>query len=209
MRKQFHKILEERDRPSLAIIETELAAYKRFEEAYRRGIRPLPELPGGERGPSNVIVLVWGGMLHFGLRFLGLVAKRLQLCGARIWAIQQQVLLDGLSFEPVSCGLNRALTELGLALLEAGDTVGAGKCLTSSSRVYPCPETTLFGSLDSRLWVALKEIPESAEIRAEYERMAKQFYMGRDWPSKRRHIPLVQRIKAIISALLGQNREAR
>lgn len=177
--------MEEKDLPTLEEIERELAAYRKFQEAYRRGDRPLPELPGGERGPSNIIVLAGGGVLHFGLKLLGLCAKQFRLHRVRRWAASKRVSLDRLWFEPASCGLNSALTELGLALLEIGDTVGASICLAHSGRVYPCPHSTTFG-LDPRLWAALKEFPESDSVRVEYEHIAKGFCLGSAWPRKHR-----------------------
>jgi len=194
------------DRPSLAMIENEIAAYKRFLAVYSQGARPLPTLPGGERGPSRLIVLIWGGILLAGLNVLGLLARRYSLHRLRIWAARQRIALDELRNEPVSCGLNRDLTELGLALFSIGENSDAKDCLASSWKVYPCIHSVSFG-LDSRLWEVLKEGAETFEVCAEYEHMARKFSLGREWPPKRAHIPLTRRIGAIVSSLLRSNRK--
>lgn len=149
-------------------------------------------------------MLVGGGGLHLGLRLLCLMAQRSRLHRVRVWAARQRIAFDRLLDEPASCGLNQALTELGLALLRVGDADGAKDSLVRSGEVYPCPESTLFFGLDSRLWVVMRERADSAELCAEYERTAKKFYLISDWPPKTTHIPVIRRVGAVISHSIGR-----
>jgi len=172
------------DRPSLQVIEHELEAYRRFWAAAEQGIRPLPEVPEMERVPRSMVKAVLGEILHIGLKILGRVAKYLHFSYLRGWASRQRVSLDRFTFEPTSCGLNRALTEMGLALLATGEVRGAKECLVQSWQVHPCIHNTYVG-LDFRLWQALQAIPDLREECAEYERMAKKFCPMANWPLAR------------------------
>jgi tetratricopeptide (TPR) repeat protein len=165
------------------MIETELAAFKRWQCAYLRNEQPLPDLPVAP-DERSLFTLLRGLAVHSILIVLGWSAKLMRLQSLRVWAARQRVASDLIAFEPASCSLNHAYSELGLALLAAGDHVGAVECLRQAWRVHPCPHNTSFG-LNPRLWRALGSILESADARREYEERAKQFSLNGQFPLKR------------------------
>ncbi len=175
--------------PTVEVIEAELTAYKRFQSAYLQKERPLPKIPQQPGEPSS-LVIVFGLPIQFTLIISGWIAKKAYLRALRIWVARKRVALDGIDFERASCGLNKALTELGLSLLAVREHTGAIDCLRRSWQVHPCPHNTTFG-LSPRLWYALVVIPEATEACAEYEGMARKFSAGFTWPPPRMRLTQV------------------
>ena len=170
------------------LIERELTAYRRWQEAFLRGDEERPSLPASEAGARLPIAVAVSGLRAL----LILVARLGAVSGAssiRVWAARKIVELDPFALEPASCGLNRAYTRLGLAKLAAGDDLGAIGCLRDSWRVHPCPHNTTFG-LSPALWRAVANVSGSSAARDEYERMARRFrghFGNREWPTRGRH----------------------
>jgi hypothetical protein len=172
--------------PGTDLIEQELTAYRRWQEAFLRGDEERPSLPASEPGARLPIAVAVSGLRAL----LMLVARLSAGSGAsslRVWAAQKIVELDRFALEPASCGLNRAYTRLGLAKLAAGDELGAIHCLRNSWRVHPCPHNTAFG-LSPALWRAIAAVPGASAARDEYEGMARRFrghFGDREWPLRR------------------------
>lgn len=103
------------NQPSIQAIQAELAVFKRWQEAYLQKEDPLPDLPESDDQRSNFILLC-GLAVYSGLVLLGWVAKLTHWKALRVWAAHQRVKYDSIAFEPASCSLNNAFTELGLAL---------------------------------------------------------------------------------------------
>ncbi len=118
--------------PTVEAIEAELTAYKHFQSAYLQKERPLPKIPQQPGEPSS-LVIVFGLPIQFTLIISGWIAKKAYLRALRIWVARKRVALDGIDFERASCGLNKALTELGLSLLAVREHNGAMEVLASPS----------------------------------------------------------------------------
>lgn len=161
--------------PSWDEISRELETYKCRESAWLRNERPLPPLPAPVIPPSaSGIRFCWGlGSRAFllGVARLGAAIGSAHL---RLWSARQRIRTDKYWYEPATCSLNTAFTDLGLALLELGDVPAAVESLRRSWHVHPCPHNTSFG-LSDRLWKALEFAPEANEARAEYEAVARRF----------------------------------
>ncbi len=162
------------------VIERELAVWRNWQAAFLRGDEERPSLPATQASPLPP-VLIAAAVARALLLFLARVSSRFGSSALHIWAANKIVALDHLSFEPVSCGLNRAYGRLGLAKLVAGDQLGAIECLRTSWRVHPCPHNTSFG-LVVGLWQALASTPGAARASREYEEMARKFCGSSDWP---------------------------
>jgi hypothetical protein len=179
--------------PSSEVIGSELDAYERWRAAFAAKSVTLPDLPEIEGAPSTPLFFC-GAFIRLALVVIGSVSGALNLQGLREWAAAQRVRIDFLSLEPVSCSLNRALTELGLAAAARGDMPGALECLDRSWRVHPCPHTISFG-LDRRLWVALAGIPEAENVRSRYAEIAKRFCY--DFGRPRRKLTLSEILRVV------------
>ena len=113
-------------------------------------------------------------LAHLFLWFMARVASALGMASSALWASKTRVKLDRLSWEPVSCGLNRAYTDMGLSYLAAGRIEEAIECLTRSWKVLPCPHNTSFG-LAPGLCRALRRFLEAEDADSEYLEMWKRF----------------------------------
>ena len=188
-----------RTQPELEAIVAELATWQRWTAAYYRHEVPLPELPVPQGEPSNATMLC-GFFVRSALRTVGWIGRRGRMFSSlRVWAARQQVRVDWMALEPASCALNDAFTELGLSLLDTGDTNGAIESLRAAWRVHPCPHNISFG-LNPHLWVALGEIPEAEAVRSEYEYVARQF--SSHFGPPRGGLSLKQTARALYNALL-------
>jgi hypothetical protein len=114
-------------------------------------LSPHPDGPAAEairrvqpKGPSK-IAFAAGLAVHSVL----FVASRVTVAvGAHQLALvvaRARISLDDLWYEPLACGLNSALTDLGLAMLNRGNADEAARCLTASAQVHPCPHSLSFG----------------------------------------------------------------
>lgn len=159
--------------PSAQTISAELDAYARWGEAYRANAATLPDLPDGGGSPSTPLLL-WGAIARGALVCLGWVARSTNLRRLREWAAVQLVRLDFLALDRLSCHLNHAWTELGLAVSAQGRVSDAVECLERSWRVHPCGHLVSFG-LDVRLWTALAGIPDAEQARMRYAEIARRF----------------------------------
>jgi hypothetical protein len=162
--------------PDIATITSELTAWHRWMIAYRRDEKPLPVLPTHEDEPSTVTLLS-GIIVRCPLLALGWLARKGGLPFVRQWAAATRVRLDWMAGCPASCSMNRAFTELGLAMVEAGNVEAAVECLDASWRVHPCPHNTSLG-LSPRLWTAIAAIPNAEKGRGQYEEVARRFAAG-------------------------------
>jgi len=154
-------------------INSELTAWHAWAAAYHRNESPLPELPPQEDEPSTAAML-FGLIVRGPVIGLGWLARKVRIQSVRQACAQLRVRLDWMVLCRAGCSLNEALTELGLALLQAGDVPRAVECLRRSWHVHPCPHDTSFG-LSPRLWIALAGIPEAETTRVEYEQVARRF----------------------------------
>lgn len=143
-------ILPVPNQPNIQAIKAELAVFKRWQQAYLQKEQPLPDLPTSDDKRSTVILLCCLAV-YSGLVLLGWIVKFTHLRPLLVWTARQRVAYDRMAFEPASCSLNHAFTELGLALLATGDYRSAIECLRKSWQVRPCPHNTSFG-LNPRLW---------------------------------------------------------
>jgi hypothetical protein len=165
------------------LIEKELTAYHEWQEAFLRGDEKLPSLPASE-ATARLPVVIGALAARAVLILLAELSRRFGLSSLQIWTARRVVDLDRFALEPASCSLNNAYTRLGLAMLAAGDELGAIHCLRKSWHVHPCPHNTSFG-LSPALWRALAGTSGTTAVRAEYEQMARRFYWQFQWPSPR------------------------
>jgi len=191
-----------RTQPEIETIVAELTTWQRWTAAYYRHEVPLPELPAPQGEPSNVTMLC-GFFVRSALRTVGWIGRRGQISSLRVWAARQQVRFDWMALEPASCALNEAFTELGLSLLDIGDSNGAIESLRASWRVHPCPHNISFG-LNPHLWVALGEIPGAETVRYEYENVARRFSSNFGLPRGR--LSLKQMVRALYNLLLRREK---
>ena len=91
----------------------------------------------------------FGMLLHIYLWLLSKIGLKLKITPLTIWATKNRIKFDNLWYEPISCGLNNAYTDLGLSYLKIGNIEKSIECLDKSWRVYPCPHNTSFGI---KLW---------------------------------------------------------
>jgi len=191
-----------RTQPEIETIVAELAIWQRWTAAYYRREVPLPELPVPQGEPSNVTMLC-GFFVRSVLRTIGWIGRRGRISSIRVWAARQRVRLDWMALEPASCALNEAFTELGLGLLDTGDSNGAIESLRASWRVHPCPHNISFG-LNPHLWVALAETPEAEAVCNEYENVARRFSSSFGVP--RGTVSLKRTVRALYDALLRREK---
>ena len=160
----------------------ELQAYRAHALALKEGKsgRDLPEIPKNKDAQKNDVRTIIGYLLFPLLYILLNIAKVIgwyhfvaRLSKARIEA-------DRFSFEPKSCGLNKAYTQLGLALLAQNDLDGAIGCLDASWRVHPCPHNASYG-LDRRLVSKLKSYEEAKGVVERYISVGRHFAQ---WPDQ-------------------------
>ena len=158
----------------------ELQAYRAHALALKEGKsgRDLPQIPENNDAQTNDVRTIIGyilfPLLHILLnitKFIGWHSFMARICKARIEA-------DRFSFEPKSCGLNKAYTQLGLALLAQNDLDGAISCLDASWRVHPCPHNASYG-LDRRLVSKLKSYDEARGVVERYISVGRHFAQ---WP---------------------------
>jgi hypothetical protein len=187
--------------PSWDEISRELEAWRRWYGAWQRKERPLPPLP--EPAGASGVRFCWGLASRLALAGVAQVGGRIGSPRVQAWSARQRIRTDGLWFETAACALNSAYTDLGLALLEMGDVPGAVECLRRSSKVRPCPHNTSFGP-SARLWWALASVPEAAEARAEYERVARRFAPRFDRPRQR--LTLVQALRILAKTVWEHER---
>lgn len=161
---------------SESVILKELEQYAELKRAYQAGKRgaELPKVSSGEPVPR--LWAVGSLLFHPVLALLTAIARP---TGAQ-WLVallaRARIACDRLSYEPRSCGLNNAYTNLGRARLGQGDVAGAIQCLDASWRVHPCPHNCSFG-LKQRLAAELKPYPEAHASLEQYERMSQRFLL--------------------------------
>jgi hypothetical protein len=117
-------------------------------------------------------------LVHPVLAVLTMVARPARAYRALALLARVRIATDRLSYEPRSCGLNGAYTNLGLARLGQNDVAAALVCLDASWRVHPCPHNTSFG-LRQRLATALQPYLEARPLRERYARMSAEFVSRR------------------------------
>jgi hypothetical protein len=151
-------------------IRQEIERYVAFKRAYReRHAAPkLGVVKASALGSAMTL------MLHAPLAVVARVARWARAHRTVALVARARIASDGLSYEPRSCGLNAAYTNLGLALLRRNDVAGAIRCLDASWHVHPCPHTVSFG-LSQRLSEALMPYPDARSTREQYERMSRLF----------------------------------
>ena len=159
--------------PDMQTITSELTAWHAWAAAYQHKDALLPELPPQEDEPSTVAMLL-GLIVRWPLIGLGWLARNAGVQSVRQACAQLRVRLDWMVLCRAACSLNEAFTELGLALLQAGDVPSAIECLRRSWHVHPCPHNTSFG-LSPGLWIGLAGIQDAEATRAEYEHVARRF----------------------------------
>lgn len=154
----------------------ELKYYQKFHKTYLEGKREddLPLLPKNRDDQNRPCLAVLGILIHTLLAICMGIVKLLHLHKFAAFFSRIRIATDKYSYEPVSCGYNKAYTNLGLALLAQGDIGGAIKCLDASWRVHPCPHNSSFG-LSRRLVSQLKHYPDASEVVSEYVRIGKKF----------------------------------
>jgi hypothetical protein len=149
-------------------IATEVAWWRKALSAGRRG----QAIPARTEASSGHFVLGTG--LLAVLAIANRIARRGRVPRLAAAIARARTRLDGHFYEPNACGLNSALTELGLALLTTGDVAGAVVALDRSGRVYPCPHSLSFG-LRQDLAVALASYPQATDALARYRKRSDQF----------------------------------
>ena len=127
-----------------------------------------------DEGSPNGLKFGFGIILHLFLWLMSQFGLLFNIAPLAIWASKTSVKYDHLWWEPVSCGLNNAYTNLGIGYLKAGNTKDAIECLKNSWRVYPCPHNTSFG-LKLTLFKKLKNYPEAKDAVADYLEIWEQF----------------------------------
>jgi hypothetical protein len=155
----------------------EIEGYSKFKKAFEGGKRgdelpPLPRNPRRER--SDYRSLIASVSYHLLLAALAATARSVRAHWLAAFAARARIISDGLSYEPKSCGLNNAFTNLGLALLGQNNIAEAIECLDASWRVHPCPHNCSFG-LDQRLATALRPYAEAEQSIEQYDRMSRRF----------------------------------
>lgn len=152
-----------------------MVPYTAFMKAYRAGKRgrDLPQLPTNpsDDAPWSVVASFF---LHAPLAIAAKLARRCRAHRFLSLTARARLRTDALSFEPRSCGLNLAYTNLGLALLSQRDVWGAIACLDASWRVYPCAHNVSFG-LNRLLALALRPYREAWPALEQYNRMSRRF----------------------------------
>jgi len=149
------------------VIERELAQYRAFDQARRAGVAcpDRPPLPPSHAPRGFRFAL--GLALHLVLKTIWLAASAAHAKSVMAWAAKARIEADDLWFEPRACGLNSSLTDLGLALVLAGETQAAIACLDRSWRVHPCPHAVTFG-LRRELATRLGTCREAGAIVCQY-----------------------------------------
>jgi hypothetical protein len=132
----------------------------------------LPKLTEGEA--SAPFWPVGSLLVHPLLALLIAAARPIRAHWLVALLARARIATDRLSFEPRSCGLNNAYTNLGLARLGQEKIAEAISCLDASWHVHPCPHNTSFG-LKKRLAAALARYPQAHAWLEQYERMSHRF----------------------------------
>jgi hypothetical protein len=148
----------------------EVEQFAEVMRAYRKGKRgnELPRVLPFEAGAR--FWALGSCLLHPLLAVFTRVAQVTHTHRMAALLARARIASDRLSYEPRSCGLNNAYTNLGLALLRQNDVIGAIECLEASWHVHPCPHNTSFG-LKTRLAAALKPHAQAHASLEQYERM--------------------------------------
>lgn len=115
----------------------------------------------------NGIKLAFGLVLHIFLWAVIKIGLILNLTALAIWGSKVSIKYDHLWWEPKSCGLNNAYTNLGMAYLKSGNITKAIRCLENSWRVFPCPHNTSYG-LKLNLFKKLRNYSEAKDAVTEY-----------------------------------------
>ena len=127
-----------------------------------------------DKKPSGHIEILFGMTLHMFLWFLTRLGQLARINSLSIWAAQKRIRYDDLWYEPHSCGLTSAFTDLGISHLENGDIGKAIECLGLAWRVYPCPHNTSYG-IKLKLYKRLRILPEAQIAINEYKEMWYKF----------------------------------
>ena len=124
------------------------------------------EIRDAEGYESNYKIII-GTIVDISLWILNKFSMLLSLHSTSILATTTRIKINYLTWEPNSCSLNNAYTDLGISYLKLGNIDKSVKCLQKSWKVYPCPHNTTFG-LSMRLFKMLKIHTEYQSILDEY-----------------------------------------
>ena len=172
------------------LTETEINEEIKIYKAFSKAVDNAKTKNEGPSAPENIDdqkskFRFWLGILLMPAISLSLFfSKIFRLHKLRERLARLRIKADIFSYEPVSCGLNAAYTELGLALLAQGKLPEAIECLDLSWKVHPCPHNTTFG-LRRGLVARLKEFPDASQSVNQYIRMGKRFNLRpKNWEKK-------------------------